>query len=54
MRDAATSRQDFVFFADRLATLLAEHTLQFLPFVPKTVTTPVGVDYEGQELNAEV
>lgn len=49
LRDSKTSRQDFYFFADRLATLLAEHALQFLPFVPKVVMTPIGVEYHGQK-----
>ncbi|KAF6757225.1 uridine/cytidine kinase [Ephemerocybe angulata] len=49
LRDQTTSRQDFYFFADRLATLLAEHALQFLPFVPKSVITPVGAEYHGQQ-----
>jgi len=48
LRDRSTSRQDFVFFADRLATLLVEHALQFLPYAPKVVTTPVEIDYQGQ------
>jgi uridine kinase len=48
LRDITTSRQDFVFFVDRLATLLVENALGVLPYRPKTVTSPVGVDYEGK------
>lgn len=54
LRDSKTSRQDFYFFADRLATLLAEHALQFLPFVPKVVMTPIGVEYHGQKPDTPV
>ncbi|KAF9485201.1 armadillo/beta-catenin/plakoglobin [Pholiota conissans] len=53
LRDITTSRQDFIFFTDRLSTLLVEHALQHLPFVPKTVTTPVGVEAHGTKMNAQ-
>ncbi|KAF8149900.1 armadillo/beta-catenin/plakoglobin [Crassisporium funariophilum] len=53
LRDKTTSRQDFVFFTDRLSTVLVEHALQLLPHVPKTVTTPVGVKSHGQKLDAQ-
>ncbi|EAU85440.1 uridine/cytidine kinase [Coprinopsis cinerea okayama7 len=53
LRDKDSSRQDFVFFADRLATLLVEHALQFLPYTPKTVVTPVGAEYDGQKQAAK-
>jgi len=54
LRDRTTPRQDFVFFADRLATLLAEHALSFMPFVPRSIQTPTGADYHGQKSNVEV
>ncbi|PPQ67489.1 hypothetical protein CVT25_006030 [Psilocybe cyanescens] len=53
LRDRSTSRQDFIFFTDRLATLLVEHALQHLPYVPKTVTTPVDVEAQGKKLDAQ-
>lgn len=53
LRDKATTRQDFIFFTDRLSTLLVEHALQHLPYAPKTVTTPVGVEAHGKTMNAE-
>ncbi|KAF8896342.1 armadillo/beta-catenin/plakoglobin [Infundibulicybe gibba] len=52
LRCKTTSRQDFIFFADRLSTILVEHALQHLPYVPKTVTTPIGVESHGQKLDA--
>lgn len=54
LRDRTTSRQDFVFFTDRLSTLLVEYALSLLPHVPKTVVTPVGVEAHGQKLNAQM
>ncbi|KAF9003983.1 armadillo/beta-catenin/plakoglobin [Cyathus striatus] len=49
MRNKETHKQDFVFFADRLATILVERALQHLPYVPHVVTTPVGVQAEGKK-----
>jgi uridine kinase len=54
LRDKTTNRQDFVFFTDRLSTLLVEHALELLPHVPKTVVTPVGVEAHGQKIDAQV
>lgn len=53
LRDKTTSRQDFVFFTDRLSTLLVEYALELLPHAPKTVVTPVGVESHGQKLDAQ-
>ncbi|KAI0749410.1 armadillo/beta-catenin/plakoglobin [Daedaleopsis nitida] len=50
MRDRATSREDFIFFTDRLSTLLSEKAMEFLPYVSKSVTTPVDVVYIGKHL----
>lgn len=44
-RDA--SREDFVFYADRLMRLLIEEGLGLLPFERKTVTTPTDTRYYG-------
>ncbi|KJA22917.1 hypothetical protein HYPSUDRAFT_163894 [Hypholoma sublateritium FD-334 SS-4] len=53
LRDRTTRRQDFIFFTDRLSTLLVEHALQYLPFVPKSVTTPIGVETLGKKLDTQ-
>lgn len=53
LRNKDTTKQDFVFFADRLATLLVEHALQHLPYDSHTVTTPVGVEAKGKKIRAE-
>lgn len=53
LRSKSCSRQDFVFFADRLSTILVESALQYLPYIPKVVTTPVGVESHGQILDTK-
>ena len=50
MRDKASRRQEFIFNVDRLATYLIEKALEFIPTACKTVTTPVGVDYNGRSI----
>eukprot|EP00450_Noctiluca_scintillans_P003306 CAMPEP_0194481594 /NCGR_PEP_ID=MMETSP0253-20130528/3940_1 /TAXON_ID=2966 /ORGANISM="Noctiluca scintillans" /LENGTH=426 /DNA_ID=CAMNT_0039321087 /DNA_START=192 /DNA_END=1472 /DNA_ORIENTATION=- len=47
IRNRATSRSDFVFYADRLIRLVVETALGHLPFEETTVTTPVGENYDG-------
>jgi uridine kinase len=54
LRNKDTSRQDFVFFADRLSTLLAEKALELLPHRSKTVVTPIGIEAIGQATESEV
>jgi len=49
IRDAKTSREDFIFYSDRLIRLLIEEALSYLPFKPKLITTPTGDIYEGVE-----
>src|SRR5262245_43017957 len=53
LRDKTTSRKDLIFFVDRLATFLVEHAVAYLPFCKRTVDTPVGVQYNGSELDAK-
>ncbi|KAK1923482.1 putative uracil phosphoribosyltransferase 1 [Papiliotrema laurentii] len=47
IRDEKTQRGDFVFTSDRIIRLLVEEGLNHLPVVPRTVRTPVGIDYDG-------
>ncbi|XP_015574932.1 uridine kinase-like protein 3 isoform X1 [Ricinus communis] len=47
IRDAQTTKHDFVFYADRLIRLVVEHGLGHLPFTEKQVTTPTGSVYTG-------
>ena len=54
MRDRTTSREDFIFFTDRLSTFLSEKAMEFLPYQTKTVTTPVSATYAGKQLAVDV
>lgn len=42
IRDASSSKNDFVFYADRLNRLIVEAGLGHLPFQEKIVKTPTG------------
>jgi uracil phosphoribosyltransferase len=50
VRDADCSRADFVFYSDQLLRLLVEATLDTLPMVDKTITTPTDAKFNGVEL----
>ncbi len=54
MRDRTTTREDFIFFTDRLSTFLSEKALEYLPCAKKDVTTPVGATYAGKQLAVDV
>jgi len=45
--DGATTRQDFIFYADRLIRMVIEEGLNQLPFTENTVKTHTGVEYKG-------
>ncbi|CAM8948378.1 hypothetical protein QQ045_017063 [Rhodiola kirilowii] len=47
VRDAQTTKHDFVFYSDRLIRLVVEHGLGHLPFTEKQVITPTGSVYTG-------
>ncbi|KAL5164589.1 Uridine kinase-like protein 4 [Glycine soja] len=47
IRDAKTTKHDFVFYSDRLIRLVVEHGLGHLPFTEKQVITPTGSVYTG-------
>ncbi|WP_394613564.1 uracil phosphoribosyltransferase [Lentzea sp. JNUCC 0626] len=47
VRDRDVSREDFVFYTERINRLLIEAGLDLLPFEPHDVTTPVGATYHG-------
>ncbi|KAI5451367.1 Uridine kinase [Naganishia albida] len=52
LRDKNTDRSSFIFYADRLSSLVVERSLQLLPYKEKVVTTPVGLEAIGQEMVA--
>eukprot|EP00922_Rhytidocystis_sp_ex-Travisia-forbesii_P004889 GHVS01007159.1.p1 GENE.GHVS01007159.1~~GHVS01007159.1.p1 ORF type:complete len:239 (+),score=31.51 GHVS01007159.1:115-831(+) len=47
IRDKNTQKEEFVFYADRVIRLLIEESLNELPFVRRSVLTPMEVEYEG-------
>uniref|UniRef100_A0A0X3NHL5 Uracil phosphoribosyltransferase homolog n=3 Tax=Schistocephalus solidus TaxID=70667 RepID=A0A0X3NHL5_SCHSO len=47
LRDKKTTRNDFVFYANRLIRLVMEEGLNQLPFEEVTVITPTGHKYNG-------
>ncbi|KAG0446952.1 hypothetical protein HPP92_028592 [Vanilla planifolia] len=47
IRDAQTSKHDFIFYSDRLIRLVVEQGLGHLPFKEKQVVTPTGSVYTG-------
>lgn len=53
-RDVNASRDEFVFYADRLSRLLIEEGLGLLPFERKCVTTPTGAQYYGVSFSAGI
>ncbi|KAF7312252.1 Uridine kinase [Mycena indigotica] len=53
LRSKTSSRQDFIFFVDRLSTILVEHALQFLPYADKSVITPTEASFAGTTMSAK-
>ncbi|KAJ7170713.1 armadillo/beta-catenin/plakoglobin [Mycena crocata] len=53
LRSRASSRQDFIFFVDRLSTHLMEYALQHLPYSENTITTPVEAAFVGKVMSAK-
>ncbi|KAL8988128.1 MAG: hypothetical protein Q9177_002750 [Variospora cf. flavescens] len=54
LQNPATDDLDFIFYFDRLTTLLVERALENLRFDAKTVQTPQGSDYQGLETKGEI
>jgi uridine kinase len=54
LRDRTSTRQDFIFFTDRLATLLVEQAMEKLPYREVTTETPIGVQSKGKAIEVEV
>lgn len=54
IRNRETKRDDFVFFTNRLACLVIEHALSFLPFQDVSVDTPQGHVYPGKRFTGKV
>lgn len=54
LRDRSTNRSNFVFYSDRLASLLLEFALSFMPYQEKVVETPTGSNYKGEEYSCKI
>jgi len=54
IQDTDSSAEDFVFYFDRLATLLVEHAMNNVHFKEQTVETPVGNQYRGLQATGEI
>ncbi|KAJ1958097.1 Uridine kinase [Linderina pennispora] len=52
--DATTTRDDFIFYSDRLSRLLLEFGLGTLELAPSSVTTPMGMEFSGRRLAPNV
>ncbi|QSZ34225.1 hypothetical protein DSL72_005815 [Monilinia vaccinii-corymbosi] len=54
IQDVGTPAEEFVFYFDRIATLLVEHAMNNIFFTEKTVETPLGNKYQGLVATGEV
>jgi len=54
IRDASCSREDFIFYSDRLIRLLVEEGLNHLPYEKDTVTTPTGDEFAGYKFGSHI
>lgn len=55
IRNKETTRDEFIFYSNRLMRLLIEYALSLLPFEDVCVKTTLGYEYEGKRhANAKV
>ncbi|TKX21893.1 uridine kinase [Elsinoe australis] len=54
LMDPDTSREDFIFYFDRLCALLIETATTCVPFNPCSVTTPTNLPYQGLKQEGEI
>ena len=54
LRDETTERGDFIFYADRLSTLIVERALTLITYEKHSVRTPLGVEYDGTATTSDV
>ncbi|KAH6565553.1 hypothetical protein BASA50_002294 [Batrachochytrium salamandrivorans] len=54
IRDKNTSRDDFVFYSERVSSLVIERALSELPFIDLNILTPTGIAYHGKALSDSV
>jgi uridine kinase len=54
LMDPQTSREEYIFYFDRIVALLIEKAVDFLPFTPSQVITPQGNAYMGLKKTGNV
>ncbi|KAG1467252.1 hypothetical protein G6F56_004514 [Rhizopus delemar] len=54
LRDRTTERDVFVFYANRLAVLLMEYSINLFPSVPISVKTPIDENYSGLKYSQKI
>ncbi|KAL9104067.1 MAG: hypothetical protein Q9163_000964 [Psora crenata] len=54
IQDALTEEVEFIFYFDRLSTVLVEHALENINYTPSTVQTPQGNSYQGLKPTGQV
>ncbi|CAO1423612.1 unnamed protein product [Diamesa serratosioi] len=53
IRNANTSRDEFIFYSNRLIRLVIEYALSLMPFKEVTVDTPQAVSYQGKRMASQ-
>ena len=54
IRNRETTREDFVFYSDRLIRLVLEESLNYIPVKTKDVITPTGANFHGVDLASSI
>lgn len=54
IRNRETSREQFIFYSDRLIRLLIEEGLNHLPYIREVVTTPTGDTFSGLAFGCKI
>jgi uridine kinase len=54
LRDKRTTRGDFIFYADRLSTLIVEKALELIPHCQQEVQTPLKLKFDGMTQTSDV
>lgn len=50
IRNANTSRDEFIFYSNRLIRLVIEYALSLMPFKDVKIETPQGITYQGKRM----
>lgn len=52
IRNANTSRDEFIFYSNRLIRLVIEYALSLMPFKDVSIDTPQGITYSGKRMSS--